>query len=182
MRGFGRSNAQIIPLFLPDLPKTEVAAFSRRKEAMYREILAQTADFRAEPGVMEWLVRFHETHIPQVVASSGPMANIVASVRALHIEDFFHALISGYYLPEGKPHPAIFLNSAAALQAKAEECLVIEDSPAGVEAAMRAGMACVVVGDLAHDGRLAAVLAKAQGGPCIPVGNMEKLTWEMLGR
>ncbi|MFN8441039.1 MAG: HAD family phosphatase [Caldilineaceae bacterium] len=180
MRGFGRINSQIIPMFLPNLPKNEIAAFSRRKEALFREILAQTPDFKPLPGVLEWMVHFHEAHIAQVMASSGPMANLVAGVRALHLEDFFHAILSGYYLPEGKPHPAIFLNAAASLQMKPEQCLVMEDSPAGVEAAMRAGMACVVVGDLAHDGRLDSVLAKAKGGPCLPVGNLEELTWEML--
>lgn len=181
LNGFGRINSQIIPEFLPDLPKVEVEAFSRRKEAIYREILLQTPNFKPIAGVLEWLVHFHEARIPQAVASSGPMANIVAGVKALHLEDFFHALMTGYYLPEGKPHPAIFLNSAAALQMKPEECLVFEDSPAGVEAAMRAGMACVVVGELAHNGKLPGVLAKAKGRTCLPVGDLETLTWEMVG-
>lgn len=180
LHGFGRINSQIIPEFLPDLSKAEVAAFSRRKEAMYREILLQTPNLKPIAGVLEWLVHFHEAGIPQAVASSGPMANIVAGVKALHIEDFFHTLMSGYYLPEGKPHPAIFLNSAAALQMKPEECLVFEDSPAGVEAALRAGMTCVVVGDLAHNGKLPAVLAKVKGSSSLPVGELETLTWEML--
>ena len=180
LNGYGRINSQIIPEFLPDLTKAEVSAFSRRKEAMYREILMQTPDLKPLPGVVTWMDHFFDAKIPQVVASSGPMANIVAGVKALQLEDYFHALLSGYYLPEGKPHPAIFLNAASALQIKPEECIVFEDSPAGVEAALRAQMACVVVGDLAHNGKLPSVLAKVQGRKCLPVANLETLTWEML--
>lgn len=180
LRGYGRINSQIIPEFLPELSKAEVETFSRRKEAMYREILLQTPNLKPLPGVLEWLVHFHEAGIPQAVASSGPMANIVAGVKALHIEDFFRSLMSGYALPEGKPHPAIFLNSAAALQVAPENCLVFEDSPAGVEAALRAGMACVVVGDLANNGKLPSVAAKIKGGNLLPVGDLETLTWEKL--
>jgi len=45
----------------------------------------------------------------------------------------------------GKPDPAIFLEAARRLGREPEECLVVEDAPAGVEAARRGGMPCVAV-------------------------------------
>ena len=52
--------------------------------------------------------------------------------------------VSGLDAP-GKPDPAIFLEAARCLGHPPSECLVVEDAPAGVEAARRGGMACVGV-------------------------------------
>lgn len=46
---------------------------------------------------------------------------------------------------KGKPNPDIFLYAAKKLKVSPEECVVIEDSPAGVEAAKRAGMYCIAI-------------------------------------
>ncbi len=48
-------------------------------------------------------------------------------------------------MPNSKPHPEIFLAAAAAVGARPVDCLVLEDSTAGVEAARRAGMHCIAL-------------------------------------
>jgi beta-phosphoglucomutase len=60
------------------------------------------------------------------------------------LRDVLEADVSGLDAP-GKPDPAIFLEAARRLGYPPEECLVVEDAPAGVEAARRGGMACVGV-------------------------------------
>jgi len=79
------------------------------------------------------------------VASSGEMANIVTVIDALGIANYFDALVSGAFLPRSKPDPAIFVQAAGALGVPPARCLVIEDGTVGVEAARRAGMACLAV-------------------------------------
>lgn len=62
--------------------------------------------------------------------------------------DMFDANVNGIDVPRGKPDPAIFLAAAAALGLPPAECVVIEDAPAGVQAARAGGMACVAVARL----------------------------------
>jgi beta-phosphoglucomutase-like phosphatase (HAD superfamily) len=103
----------------------------------------------------------------QVIGSSGPMANIAAVVHALGVGDFFFGLVSGVHLPEGKPEPTIFLRCAALAGAAPDECLVIEDSLHGIEAAMRAGMTSVAVGRIAAQPALQDLIQKNPGLRCI---------------
>ena len=108
------------------------------------------------------------------------MANIVTIVEALGIGDHFYALLTGIRLPEGKPHPAIFLNLAAALEAEPDGCIVVEDSIHGIEAARRAGMASIAVGALSKSARLGETLDRHPGPPCLRVATLADLTWAQI--
>ena len=59
--------------------------------------------------------------------------------------DMFDANVNGHAVPRGKPDPALFLLAAAAVGALPAACVVVEDAPAGVQAAKAGGMACVGV-------------------------------------
>jgi beta-phosphoglucomutase len=65
---------------------------------------------------------------------------------ALGVAEFFCVVITGDDVVLGKPHPQPFLAAADALEVPPSRCLVIEDSPSGIEAARRAGMYSVAVG------------------------------------
>jgi beta-phosphoglucomutase-like phosphatase (HAD superfamily) len=80
----------------------------------------------------------------QAIASSAPQANIDALVDELHVREFFEVIVSGYDMP-GKPHPMVFLRAADLMEVPATNCIVIEDSVAGVRAAKSAGMRCIAV-------------------------------------
>lgn len=57
--------------------------------------------------------------------------------------DLFDANVCGRDFAQGKPHPEIFLSAAALLNVPPERCVVIEDAPAGVQAAKAGGMLCI---------------------------------------
>lgn len=177
---FGRNNSEILrDLFgaaaTPDLIKR----ISRRKEEIFRSLLPGSS-LHLMPGVDLWLERFQVAGVRQVVSSSGTMANISALVATLGIGDYFMSLMSGYSLPRGKPHPAIFLNSSAAVGATPAECIVIEDSLAGIEAARRAGMGCIAVGKIAGSSQLQRLLMAVDGEPCLSALTLEGMAWEQL--
>ena len=65
------------------------------------------------------------------------------------ILDRFEVVVGGDMVTKGKPHPDIFLKAAELLALKPEECVVVEDSPAGIRAACAAGMQAVLVPDQA---------------------------------
>jgi len=150
---FGRNNAEILAEQLDKPDAATIAAISLEKEATYRSLVTPET-LRPNPGVLDLLEGLRRDGITQIVGSSGPMANIAAMVRALDIGDFFLALVTGTHLPKGKPDPAIFLRCAAVAGVSPGECLVIEDSIHGIEAAQRAGMRSIAIGALADDAAL----------------------------
>lgn len=177
--GFGRSNADILPTILgPDLDAERMHRVSDAKETAFRR-LARQDGLDTLPGVRAWLARFHQAGYPQVIASSAPMANILVMLDALEIGDYFWATVSGFPLPQGKPHPAIFLRAAAAVDLPPAACVVFEDSIHGVEGARRAGMGCVAVGERMV-AALPAILGDGLGTPILAVQNLDGLTWEQF--
>lgn len=169
--GFGRNNAEILSELMPHLDSATIMAISVEKETMTRTMLP-TLPPPLLPGVPALLEQFRKRGLRQFIGSSGPMVNIVAVVNVLGIGDYFHGILSGARIPRGKPDPAIFLHCAAAAEARPEECLVFEDSIHGVEAAIRGGMDCVVVGDLARSDQLAPYLAQTGGPRCLAIGDL----------
>ncbi len=144
-RTFGQRNDTIIADVLgPDVPPERVAALGDAKEARYRALIALEG-ITPLPGARSWLQRLHERGIPQAVASSAPRANVEAVLKALHWEHFFQAIVSAEDVARGKPDPGAFLLAAQRLGMPPQRCIVVEDAPAGIEAAHRAGMRSIAL-------------------------------------
>jgi HAD superfamily hydrolase (TIGR01509 family) len=78
---------------------------------------------------------------PKCVASSSPLDRVRISLESTGLIRFFEPhLFSANEVPNGKPAPDLFLYVAAKMRTKPEDCIVVEDSPAGVAAAHAAGM------------------------------------------
>ncbi|MFW6188822.1 MAG: HAD family hydrolase [Planctomycetota bacterium] len=143
-RTFGRPNDVIIPrLFGDDLSAEEISEIDRRKEAAFREIFRE--ELKALPGAVEMIEELHRRGFRLAVGSSAPPENIRMVLEELGVEDYFRSVVCAADVEHGKPDPEVFLKAAEALGVEPENCLVIEDVPAGVEAAHRAGMACIAL-------------------------------------
>jgi beta-phosphoglucomutase-like phosphatase (HAD superfamily) len=82
------------------------------------------------------------------IASSSAPERLAPCIEAIGIGDLFGAnLFSASEVARGKPHPDIFLLAAGRMGADPRDCLVVEDSPSGIEAGIAAGM--TVIGLLA---------------------------------
>jgi HAD superfamily hydrolase (TIGR01509 family) len=81
--------------------------------------------------------------IKLAVASSSHKRMIEYVLKKLEIIDFFDSIVGAEDIDRSKPDPEIFLMSAKRLNVKPEECIVVEDSKLGVEAAKKAGMKCL---------------------------------------
>jgi HAD superfamily hydrolase (TIGR01509 family) len=78
---------------------------------------------------------------PKCVASSAPLDRVRVSLESTGLLRFFDPyLFSASDVPRGKPSPDLFLHAAAKMHATPSNCVVVEDSPAGVAAATAAGM------------------------------------------
>lgn len=96
-------------------------------------------------GLDSFLQKASEAHIKMAIGSAAIMFNIDFVLDNLNIRHYFSALVSADEVTTSKPHPETFLKCAALLGVKPEECVVFEDAPKGVESALNAGMACVVL-------------------------------------
>jgi len=142
-RGFGKKNTTIIPDILGWAhDPAEVAELSDRKEALYRELLAAGLG-SVLPGTRELLRELADWGIPCVVGSSTDRANIEQAIHQFGLDGLFRDIASAEDVINGKPAPDVFLKAASRMAIEAARCVVIEDSPYGIEAARRGGMKSV---------------------------------------
>src|SRR5579862_6664330 len=98
-----------------------------------------------QPGVDRAIGLCRGHRLPLAVASSSEHRLIEVVLERFGLGAAFPVRRSAEDEPYGKPHPAVFLSTAAALGVAPERCLVWEDAPAGVLAAKAARMTCVAV-------------------------------------
>jgi len=82
-----------------------------------------------------------------LIALGSASKNAPMVLDKLGVTELFSAVIDGNNVINGKPHPEVFLKGAEALGLEPSECLVFEDSIAGVQAAKQGGMASVGIGN-----------------------------------
>jgi len=142
---FGKRNDEILRGRLGErLTDEYISRVSLAKEEAYRA-LVRTRGLELLPGAARWLARLHEDGWMQALGTSAPRGNIDAVFDALDISRFFNAVMSADQVERGKPFPDVFLAAARKLEVDPAGCIVVEDAPAGIEAARRAGMIALAV-------------------------------------
>jgi beta-phosphoglucomutase len=142
---FGRRNdATLRAYFGEGFPLSEVDRIGAIKEARYRDMVRRHG-VELLPAVGRWLARLKTDGWRQALASSASLLNVEAILGGLRIADFFDAIVSAEDVQTGKPDPEVFLVAAARVSAPPARCVVIEDAPAGLEAARLAGMRTIGV-------------------------------------
>ena len=142
---FGMGNDDIMRAVMPAelVARKGVRELGLEKEAVYREIYAPTI----EPvrGLRELLAALCESGLRCAVGSSGCAENVAFVLERCGIGQYFAERVSGDMVTRCKPDPEIYLTAAQRLGLRADECVVIEDALAGIEAARRAGMKVVAI-------------------------------------
>ncbi|MEY2859056.1 MAG: hypothetical protein RLZZ74_3369 [Cyanobacteriota bacterium] len=138
---------------LLQLPLTAEEYLVERNQLLYP--LYSTAQIL--PGTVELIKHLAEYHVPQAIASSSSQHHF--AMKTVHHQEWLKlfeitTLGDDPEIKQGKPAPDIFLLAAKRLKANPEQCLVFEDSVAGMEAAIAAGMSVVVIPDAVFDHQL----------------------------
>lgn len=141
---FGQRNDEILRAYFPRRTPEEIARVGDAKEVRYRELIGERG-ITLLPGVRRWLERLKRDGWLQAVASSAPRLNLDAIMSALGLADYFAAVASAEDVTAGKPDPQVFLAAARKLSVAPTACVVVEDAPAGTEAARRARMRSIGV-------------------------------------
>ncbi len=146
---FGQRNPEILrKLFGDRLTDAEVAELGERKETYYRDAAQHGVELL--PGVRALLEGLRGAGFRQAIGSSAPRHNLDLILRLTDTEAFFAAIVSMEDTQRGKPDPEVFLTAARKLHVAPARCLVLEDAPAGVQAAQAGGMKCIAVRFVGH--------------------------------
>ncbi len=141
-RMYGKHNADIVrDYFGPDLDDAEVAARGAAKEELYRELAGRGIEQMLVPGVRTFLEEHRGR--PMGVGSNAEPANVEFVLDRAGLRPFFRTVVDGHQVRRPKPDPEVFLLVAERLGAAPANCIVFEDSPTGVHAALAAGMKVV---------------------------------------
>ncbi|MCI8540670.1 MAG: HAD family phosphatase [Erysipelotrichaceae bacterium] len=109
-------------------------------------LLADGVELKA--GAKELLAYLKEQGYRTALATSSLPKRAMGILRAHQLQDMFQEFIFGDEVEYGKPHPDIFLKACAKLQELPQNVLVLEDSEAGVQAALRAQIPVICIPDL----------------------------------
>jgi beta-phosphoglucomutase len=155
------ARAALERLGVPD-PAPRAQVYARDKQGRVVELIA-TGQFHAFPDALRFLLAAKHAGLRIASASSSrnarPMLERIrldkfAAKQGLHLPevrqgltllDAFDADVTGREFARGKPDPMIFLAAAEELSLPPERCVVVEDAPAGVQAAKAGGMAAIGV-------------------------------------
>ena len=147
LRGLNRSDSLSVVLthLQVDIAKCDQPKLLEMKNTAYLESIRSATTSLVLPGIQDFLQKMRLGGIPMAVASSSGNANYILEKAGL--KAFFSFIIDANTVRKTKPSPELFLNAARELQLRESRCIVIEDSPEGVEAALSGGFPVIGIGD-----------------------------------
>lgn len=140
---YGRANKDWIPNLFGRIDPALAKRYADEKESLFREIYAP--HIQAVPGLIEFLDELDRSHIARAIATSAPRANVDFTLDRTGIRHYFEVILDESLVNKGKPDPEIYLKTAKALNLPPNQCVVIEDSLSGVEAATAAGSRVIAI-------------------------------------
>ncbi|MEH7418057.1 beta-phosphoglucomutase [Neobacillus drentensis] len=150
LRGVSRMESLDIILSHSDkaYSEKEKLLLAQRKNEIYCELLNKLSPNDILPGVINLLIGLKGRDIKIAIGSSSRNTPFILDQIGLAAN--FDAIADGNSIKKSKPDPEVFLLAAKMLGLEPEECAVIEDAQAGIDAAKAAGMKAVGIGSAAN--------------------------------
>jgi beta-phosphoglucomutase len=138
----GQKREAIFRHFLGPLTDEQVRHYGARKDALFVNTAPEN---KVVHGLLELLDEVALAGLSTAVASSASHSRVHNTLRQMHLDHRFQAILTGEDVAQGKPDPAIFELAAQRMNLSPNEILVCEDGVHGVEAAKAAGMKCLAI-------------------------------------
>ncbi len=116
----------------------EKEKLAERKNGYYKEFIKKLTPNDILPGVMDNLEELKKNGIKIAIGSSSKNTPII--LKQIGLCGYFDAVSDGNNISKSKPDPEVFLKAAEMLKIPPENCLVVEDADAGIEAGKNGGM------------------------------------------
>lgn len=126
-----------------NIDETKSDELAKEKDKYYREI--SQSELTSFDGATELLKLLRKNGLKTALATSASKENVEMVIKKFGWENYFDAVVTADDVKKGKPDPEIFLKAGKFLGVNSQECIVIEDSKHGIEAAKKAGMKCIAV-------------------------------------
>jgi len=130
-------------LFGDDLSETLLEQYLEEVDGNYQGILRTKEKATPIAGVHEFISRIRNEGHRLALATSAPPLNIEMGLEKLDMQETFEIIIGKVDVHHGKPHPEVYQKAVAKLGLPKENCIVFEDSSAGIQAALAAGLPVV---------------------------------------
>ena len=144
----GRNNGYTLEYLLGrPVAGEELRALTQQKETIYRQLCLDEGEaFKLSPGAEDLLDFLAARQIPRTIATASEKTNLGFFVAHLHLDRWFDVGLIVYDdgSRPGKPAPDIYLQAAQNLGLAPAQCVVVEDSRSGIEAAHAAGIGYIV--------------------------------------
>jgi beta-phosphoglucomutase len=144
LRGVGRRESLNILLKGKYIDEETAQAWMARKNSYYVEQVENMTDDDLLPGSVDLLKQLRRAGIKVCIASASKNAPLV--IDRLKLRPYIDILVDGSNVTRSKPAPDLFLYAADKVGVHPEECVVVEDAAAGIEAAIAAGMHSLGIG------------------------------------
>ena len=115
------------------LSKEAKEKLANEKNKRYKELLKQMSTDDLSKEVSDTLDYLRGLGLKLAIGSSSKNARII--LKQIALSDYFDAISDGNNIEQSKPHPEVFLKAAQYLGERPEDCLVVEDAKAGIDAA-----------------------------------------------
>lgn len=128
------------------LPSIMDKYFSGHSEEFRQKVLKESTEYESNmplppmPGSIEFLRLLKEKGIRIGLVTSSDNAKVERAFQLLHIKNLFDTVVTADRITNGKPDPMCYLLAASDLQVSPSDCLVFEDSFAGIQSGTKAGM------------------------------------------
>lgn len=126
------------------ISQSEKERLLREKNEHYLSLISHMNETELLEGIPALLRALRAHQIPFALGSASKNARLI--LDALHLTDWFTAIVDGNEVTQAKPDPEVFLKAAQKLGYQPVDCIVIEDSQAGIQAANAVGMTSVGIG------------------------------------
>ncbi len=161
LRGVSRRDSLLKLLKGRVVPEEQMREWMERKNRYYLESIRNISPRDLLPGALELLQEIRAAGLKTALGSASKNAGEV--IDRLGIRPLFDAISDGYSVTRAKPAPDLFLHAAASLGLPPEECVVVEDAAAGIEAAHAGGFLAIGLGAPANVGAADVVLPSLEG-------------------
>jgi beta-phosphoglucomutase len=142
--GLSRDDSLTIFLKGREIFQSERSKLLERKNRYFLELISNLSEKDLLPGVYELILNLKHLGLKLGIASSSKNCKMI--IEKLGVTSLFDSITDGNEVTKAKPAPDLFLIAAARLKTAPEKCLVIEDSAAGIEAALQANMSAIGIG------------------------------------
>lgn len=130
---------------IQNLSEEEKLELATRKNGYYLDMISKIDESEILSGIPEFLQKIKSEGYLIALGSASKSGGMI--LEKMNLIDQFDAVVDGNLVEIPKPNPQVFVKAAELLGVPCENCIVVEDAQAGIEAAIAGNMKCIVVGN-----------------------------------